>query len=673
MTRTTARIFSSVAQMFRKSSLANFNLKAVCFIAALPLMACSVHAQKPVQSSVSSVNSKRTACVSFQGNGVYFSSHVGALIALLENNYEPVFATGGSSGAILASVSRALVENPSLALDGSFAPQMAARLLASSGRVIESVLFLPRFNAPLGLLDSFDVFLSGSSAGVLRADPSDALAHAESIVGQATLVIDFFRTVDFTEVFAQSELSERERVVAALWAQFTNAIQVKQADFADAILLPRTQLVADGRTQLVEIQDRFFKLYRSKNDTFLNNYKAQQESWNTFIEGNAQVFGLNNPERRQQLFKGALEKIRKVQNFDALAATFSGDFLLADPDRVYRAFEGFDSRNGHQIEIPSNVVIHSTARRGKKIQGDWKETTGLDNLYQVYFSNSEQAERVAATLQDPEKNPLQPSNRALSPVVPSERIVATSLALGPTLAATTGEPTAFIRFPINLDEAAKARLGWLAQDERLLGYGGWLEKVSLGISSKFAECAGENVDVYFYTSDGDGVNRFAKMVFLGLLLDTPLRGILARQINGADIDFKAALSGTPSTGNAFMPPSAGTPVFNSIVSSADKVFEETRNMRARHGNVPVNFNYVEPSRQTANPSDALDVVFRSNRRALMLGAYEFARKVAAAQGIFSANLPLWNKPLTNELNVLGQTSENELKSVVDELLPRRDF
>ncbi|NBW82375.1 hypothetical protein EBR21_11535, partial [bacterium] len=218
-------------------------------------------------SSTRSTPAKKTACVSFQGNGVYFSSHVGALIALLENNYEPVFATGGSSGAILAGVARALAENPSLADAQGFNPQDAAVILAASAPVIESVLFLPRFTTPLMLLDSLDVFLTGSSVGVLSAEPTDGLVNAESIVGQSTLVIDFYRTVDFSDVFAMNSVREREFELARLWKQFANTIDVTPEDAADALLTSRDALESQGRSDLVTIQDRIFKMYRSKKDT----------------------------------------------------------------------------------------------------------------------------------------------------------------------------------------------------------------------------------------------------------------------------------------------------------------------------------------------------------------------------------------------------------------------
>lgn len=621
------------------------------------------------QSHLNSVASARkTACVSFQGNGVYFSSHVGALISLLENNYEPVFATGGSSGAILAGVSRALVENPSLeAADGRFAPTLGAMLLAASSPVIESVLFLPRFTTPLSLLDSFDVFLSGSAFGVLRADPADALVHAESIVGQSALVIDFYRSVDFSRVVATSNLAERERIVAALWKSFVNAIEVHPDDFTDAIFVPRAQLIAEGRSRLVEIQDRFFKLYRSKQDTLLTNFKTRQENWNSFLEGNGKNFGLGEQEKRRALMKRILTAARTIESFDSLAATLSGDFLLVDPDRVYRAFDGFDSRTGRPMEIPSNTVLHTTARRALRKNGDWAEVSGLDSLHQVYFTNPVQAPLAAEVLLRPENNPLQPSNRSQLPVIPSTRLSVTSQKLGPALAASTGEPTAFVRFPIQLDAAAAQRFEWLSPHEQLIGSGGWLEKVSLGTAKQFEQCAAQNVDLYFYTSDGDGVNRFAKMVFLGLFLDKPLRGLLAKQIGNPSVDIRAALAGAGAQGNTFEPPAAARSMFEKMISSADSLFSETRDVKARFGNLPVNFNYVNPSVSFGSKSDSLDTVFRSNRRAMILAAYEFTRHLVGQKGLGRANLPLWNKRLESVLTLRTPT---DVLAVIDSTMPR---
>jgi hypothetical protein len=657
--------------------MASLMKRFVLLIVAILLPACAPERvstfrnfESASSSTVQTQQKPRTACVSFQGNGVYFASHVGALISLLENNFEPVFATGGSSGAILASVSRALAENPSLSYDGVFRPYDAARVLAASAPIIESVLFLPRFTTPLALLDSLDVFMTGSSLGVLRADPTDGLVNAESIVGQATLVIDYYRSTDFGGVLSKRTVHEREREVARLWKSFANTIDVTPEQFADAILTSRETLAENGESHLVEIQDRFFKLYRSKTDGFRSNYKTQQESWNNFIGPNAKVFGLDSQERRQALFKKLMPKIKTLESFDALAATLSGQFMLADPDRVFRAFEGYDSRNNRRIEIPSNVIIHSTARRAKRENGEWKEAKGISGLHQVYFTNPNQAPHVAERLAQPERNPLRPSNDKLQPVIPTERLVVTSQLLGPTLAATTGEPTAFLRFPIDLDVPARLRLGWTNVNETLVGFGGWLEKVSLGTARQFALCESKNVDAYFYTSDGEGVNRFAKMAFLGLFLDTPMRGLLGRQLQNPT-DMRALLAGTGAQTSTFSADPNMTE-FDAVVGSADSIFSDNRTAKGRMGHIPVHFNYVTPSEVKGDSAPELNVAIRSNRRAMVLAAYEFARRSFTVQGITSVPQNLWNIS-GDKVSVLTKDKSEDIQSVVDKAFPRLNY
>lgn len=621
-------------------------------------------------SHLATHQTKKTACVSFQGNGVYFTSHVGALISLLESNYVPTFATGGSSGAILASVSRALVENSSLTgPDGTFEPKHAAVLLASSSPVIESVLFLPRFTRPLDWMDSLDVFLSGSAFGVLRADPADALVHAESIVGQATLVVDFFRTVDFSKVVSERHFARREAKIAALWREFAGAIHVSPNEFANAVFSPRQILIEQGDEKLIAIQDRFFKLFRSKQDNAIDNYKTRQETWNELLYGNYRLFRLDSAERRKKLLLTMLDAIKNVESFDSLAATLSGDFLLADPDRVYRAFEGFDSRTNRAIEIPSNVVIHSTARRAQRHAGEWRETPGLESLHQVYMTNQRMAETAARNLLAEGHNPLQPARKNAQPVVPTERLVVTSMNLGSALAVSTGEPTAFKRFPVQLDNAALARFPWMNGQERLIGSGGWLEKVSVGTARQFAECSPENVDIYFYTSDGEGVNRFAKMVFLGLFVDRPLRGLLAKQIENPTFDIAAALAGQlPNVPSVPLNESQKT-LFRTTLESADHLFTETRTAQARNGSWPVNFDFVNPSEADENKS-SVNVVFRSNRRAMMLASYEFTRKVALQRGLAGNGVLLWNK---HPDSILGASKPEAVLDMIRDVMPRRSF
>lgn len=611
-------------------------------------------------------NTKKSACLSFQGNGTYFSSHIGALIALLESNYEPTFVTGGSSGAIIANIARALVENKSLAVKGEFAPQMAARLLASSSGIIDSVLFLPRFTNPLMLLDSFDVFISGTSQGVLFGDPKDGMVNAESIVGQSALVIDFFKTADFSGPLKQSTIGGRESSISKLWMSYSKSVLVTPDDAADAILTDKASLAAQGRSDLVMIQDRFFKMFRSKLDTSLINYKNQQQEWNTLLAGNSARFGLDNPIKRRTIFKAFLGKLKSIESFDAIYASFSGNFLLMDPDLVWGAFNGYDPL-GKRMEIPSNVIIHSTARRGQKTDGDFKEQRGLASLHQVYFTNQNLAERVRKTLYAPEANPLKPSSPDFQAAIPSERIVVSSSFLGPALAATTGEPTAFTRYEIKLDPEAQKRLPWLSSGDVLIGYGGWLEKNSLGTGRKFAECAPDKVDTYMASGDGAKVTNFAKMAYFGLLLEAPLRGLLARQVDNPS-DLRAFITGRAKQNQMF----TSGPEVDEIEKTArivGQIFDESISSKGRLGNIPLNFNHVAPSSSNGPKSADANMTFRSNRRAMVLGAYEFTRSLMAHSGDRVPELNLFGIP-SKSINILSKGSDDEIMATINSAIPR---
>lgn len=596
-----------------------------------------------------------------------------ALIALLESRTEPVFASGGSSGAIVASVARALVENRSLAQAGSFEPYFAAQLLAASGQVIDSVLFLPRFNSPLAFIDSFDVLVAGARNGFIRAKPTDAIAHLESIIGQAVLVIDFFRTADFSEVLRQPDFRMRERMVGALWSKFADAIRVTPADLADALLQTRQKMAADGRQDLIQVQNKIFKLFRSQSDNFSNNHLTHQDSWNRFIESNSSLLLLSEPQQRRKLFFKFVSQLRNIENFDALFATLSDDFFLPDPDRVYQAFQGFDSRLKGRIEIPSNVIVHSTARRAKKADGSWQEPTGLDTLYQVYFTNPSQSGRVAGVLHDPNNNPLQPQDISFPSLLPPERILSMTLALGSSLAVTSGEPNGFVRFPLDLDATARLRLSWMSHNERLLGFGGWLEKVALGTLAQFSECTADNVDLYFYTSEGEGMTRFANMILLGLLGDSPLREFLSSQLGGRSSgDLRSLLAGLSNSQQGLLPSKIDVPALSSFISSANKLIEENSQLRGRSGNIPVLFNHAEPTRHSRFFSEERNVVFRSNRRAMILAAYEFTRNSAGIRGVQGEASMLWGRPFKWNESVLEQPTAASLNELVEELLPRQN-
>lgn len=247
------------------------------------------------------------------------------------------------------------------------------------------------------------------------------MVNSESIVGQSALTIAFFASIDFSKVLSLKSLAERERAIRALWSKFVNAVDVTPEQVADAMLLSRTALIEQKRTDLVVIQDRIFKMFRSRNDTFVNDYREQQRLWNSFLASRGKDFGFDSKERRQAAFKLILEKVKTFESFDALAATLSGHFMLPDPDRIYGASGGLGPNSGSPVRIPSNTIIHATARRAVLAEGQWQEDLGLSSLHQVYFVNPLQAGSVAARLLKPENNPLMPEATDVAPVIPAER------------------------------------------------------------------------------------------------------------------------------------------------------------------------------------------------------------------------------------------------------------
>ena len=629
-------------------------------------MALACKKQNQVETQSLFTNDKKTACLSFQGNGVYFPSHIGALIALLESNIEPVFAVGGSSGSIIAALSRAVVDNTSLSPAGSFRPQDAALVLSASLPIVESTLFLPRFNTPMRLIDSLDVLLSGSKQGVLAASPDNGMISPESIVGQSTMIVNFFRSTNFTPVIRLKTFAEREKEIIRLWKTYANAVTVTPEILAEALFVDRNTLINSGKTDVADVQDRIFGLFRSVGYQYYGNYKDQQNAWNQLLISKQKLIGADTEKSRIGLFKSVLQKAQSLESFDALYSTLSGPFLLPDPDRVFMAFRGVEFGTQRQIEIPTNTIIHSTARRAKKIDGRWKESLGMSALHQVYFTNPKQAAGFSLRLTDVRHNPLQPRNLEMKPVIPNERIVVSGQALGPSLRASTGEPAAFLRSPVNLDFEARRKLGWTTQNETLLGYGGWLETISLGTAMQVEQCAADRVDLYFFTSDGEGLGKFNKMAFLGLFVDEPYRGVLA-EIAENPAEINKLLSG--STTNSDLLKGQAQREFDSLVASTEQIISDAKSAKARLGHVPVLVEHAKPSDLPGAIGERQSIIIRSNRRALVLTAYEKTRKILIEQNLRTEAQMLWNES-GDKIHISTLSTPEEVESAVERIAPR---
>lgn len=613
------------------------------------------------------ITDKKSVCLSFQGNGTYFVSHIGALIALLEGNFEPAFSVGGSSGAIIAALSRAIVENRSFQNNGEFMPQRAAKVLAASSQIIESILFLPRITTPFSLLHSIDAFKNGVDAGVLASEVSDGLVHAESIVGQATLVVEFYRTIDFSGPLAEESIKARENLVGQMWKKYVNALEVSSKDLASALLSSRNSLVKAKRLDLISIQDRFFKMFRSSYNSPLNSYKEKQEEWNRFIEQNEKIFGLDSDPLRQRLFQQFLDLSKSISSFDAVFASLSGRFFLADPDVLFRAYGGM-SVQGKQIEIPSNVILHSTARRAKRNGKLFKERLGLDHLYQIYFTNSHLRDGASDILSQPSNHPMRPFDPNFKSVIPSSRVLVTSSGLASALSISTGEPTAFQRLEVALDRKASEKLKWKHEGDTLVGFGGWLEKNSIGTAARFATCRNSQVDFLSPVNDGLGINGFSKMAFLGLLFDGPISAKDQLGIKAAENQSFEALR--LANENDSILETVELDKIETAIRSMNQIFKESNLLSGRMGKMPIIFSHENPSEYTGSGKERVNITFRSNRRAMMLGFYEHTSRMLEKVFGGRAGLDLWLIPGEN-LDILSKSTPEAVMSVVNSVLPPR--
>jgi hypothetical protein len=611
---------------------------------------------------------RKSVCLSFQGNGTYFVSHIGALIALLERNFEPVFSVGGSSGAIVAALSRAIVENKSFQRNGEFMPQRAAKVLAASSQIIESILFLPRITTPFSLLHSIDAFKNGVDAGVLASEVSDGLVNAESIVGQATLVVEFYRTIDFSGPLAEKSITARENLVGQMWKKYVNALEVSSRVLASALLSSRSSLVKAKRLDLISIQDRFFKMFRSSYNSPLNSYKEKQEEWNKFIEQNEKVLGLDSEPVRQRIFQQFLDFSKSVSSFDAVFASLSGKFFLADPDILFRAYGG-TSVQGKLIGIPSNVIIHSTARRASKNGKSFKERLGLDHLYQIYFTNINLRDGAFDVLSQPSNHPMRPFDPKFKSVIPSSRVLVTSSGLANALSISTGEPTAFQRIEVSLDQKTLEKLRWKNDGDTLVGFGGWLEKNSIGTAAKFAICKNSQVDFLSPVNDGLGIEGFSKMAFLGLLFDGPISPNDQLDIKTAKNQNYEAFRLANKNNSELA--SVELDKIETAIRSMNQIFKESNLLRGRMGRLPVIFSHENPSEYVGNGKESVNITFRSNRRAMMLGSYQYTSRMLERTLGGRGGLDLWLIPGVN-LDILTRSTPEAVMSIVNSALPPRE-
>jgi hypothetical protein len=495
----------------------------------------------PSRGTLSSDNQlsaqENNICVSMEGNGENFSSHFGGFIALMERGLNPAVVAGGSSGAPVAAIIRMLMANPSIT-----SPQDAAKVLASSVTVFQSMLFLPTLNDLLTASASFAVGFAAQRAKLgFVSNPDYSFAHAEAITSQLVIAAQFFGYSDFKDILAQSDFQQRVTMSKQLYVQSLNMLAVTPEEFVSALLTPAEQAKSPTLAERNrEIRRRYFLLFQSNIPR--EKTKSAEQAWEEY-ETRLSLFGFatndNLRSKAAEIYMKTLPKIRTLPFVGALAATVGKPFLLPSPEVLANALESKD-KQGNVMPIPNGTIVHTTTRLGKVRNSNWIENqlfkrrlyseivqpegnkriddeAGFENLYQFYFANPELTEMMQTAQQRNSGYLLFSKNergQRETPLAASENAMALGgLNLQQAITASVSEPGVFRRIPIamkTLKSGDISKLPKALQDPNayVITYGGWLDTSANSTLSLLDSCAPDKIGHYVYFHPNRLTNKF---------------------------------------------------------------------------------------------------------------------------------------------------------------------
>lgn len=619
-----------------------------------------------------------SACMAIQGNGVKFPSHVGAFVALLEQDVVPEVVIGGSSGSIVGSVLRGLLENPSL--KGSSVlrkgqplstAQKASLVLAASPDAMESFLFLPALHRKNEFLRSV-LHLTyalgfGNSLGV---GPESFVVSLEAVVGQAALLVDFFSHTDFRSVISLGTYEARARELRRLWLLHADAMVIDGKELVSALLTPNPN--SDRQR---EISRRFFEMFRE--DPTYTSQQDSAEAWEEFNERlKSFLDGISqDPLGLGKRFQDAV-RAADVPFFNK-SAFASTKFIVASPEAVHRAWLGrkrFPSGGSDILDLPQGMVVHSTFRLADFEQktGRWRERHGLENLFQGYIipGSLKQSfvQRQEAATRDISNAfmPYQDTNGVKSFLPPENILIIAPRAtntpdanakpnqqvergLSFAIKASAGEPGPFRRdaWSLSLTDTASTRP---FKETHVVSFGGWAEWNAMAEIMHLPECKGADFLVSSgKPGNGDAFQRAALRTAL-----FPLDYMRALRLEKARAEDKQV---------AFEQ------------ERLDKVLSYARGLRGRldEGVITNDLDFDAPSE---HPDPAVrkrvNKAIVGNRMALMIAGYQRTLESlrARAPSVPRAHFSAWDEDLGNpEFNTLRSSDEELPKSIVKRLYP----
>lgn len=516
-----------------------------------------------VQAETIEAQKTNDICVSLEGNGENFSSHIGAFIALMEQGLNPRVVAGGSSGAVIAGLVRALLTNPTLAGPaGSNSVQNAARVLAAGKPVFESLLFLPTLDDIRTAVTSMALTLGFAGLGRgFVSNPDYAVAHAEAIVGQNLIATQFFRDTDFSDVLREPDYFKRMALVQSLWEKGYGFIRVSPAEFVQAMLTPDAHATDDqARQRNHEIRRRYFALFGSP---IVKSGQASPEEMLLQHENVLDKTAAFNSELLRssavEIYKRAVEIMRPLPFVGALSATVDKPFLLPDPSILSAAIRGLD-KNGDIMAIPEGTVIHTTARQGElrlsvpfvlpkrdfdgvdngNIFQRIDDKPGFKNLYQLYFGNDEMTSGLHKAQMNHAASGLlfyQKGGETVSILhTPQHAQAVGGLNLSQAVSLSISEPGFFRRIPLvpsRLKLAPDSALpaAFLDPETFLISYGGWLDTSASQTLALLPDCDPSRIAHFAFLHPNRLDNEFQK----NAVTDVNNRAPKADRINVAEV------------------------------------------------------------------------------------------------------------------------------------------
>jgi predicted acylesterase/phospholipase RssA len=445
-------------------------------------------------------------CVSYRGNGPKFPSLLGQTAALLEAGYRPRISVGGSSGANVAALVQALLENPTVANTQS-GEKTAAQVLKASKYLLDAFIFLPRFDRPAVFIRSLITFLNGQLRGDRVAGPAEfSLAQAEHALAQVLLFSDFFRHEDFSILSTMSREDERSAYVRSAFNRASKSFRTSPAFLMRTLLPAHENDINHPEAVIIRSQLGGYLMLGVQPAQKLNSPDGQKlHPWRT-------LSWMKRLSLEQQKWARSVvwDLLRKSSFFPGLEMSEEKTLVLPSVESLEKVLRLESNYDGKAIEIPQGMIAHTTAFQGSH--------PNADNLRQFYFAGALTRGELRSQWQsNGGKLPVMSlggSSATYSVIAPEKIWVAkTEHSLAEILRATIAEPLLFERQPIRLSLDEQAELA-AATGPRWIANGGWLDTASYPLLRSLPQCAALPVVL---VTPRDGINSFQKQALRGLL------------------------------------------------------------------------------------------------------------------------------------------------------------